>query len=136
MFQFPDISLIGVAVATIASFILGGVWFSVLFGRAYSKALGRAYDPSAKPPPLMLAGPAVWALITAVATAVLMALLGIETMAGALGIGALVGLGFLAPTTINTGINPNIPHPLLYGVVSGAYHLLSGMVIAFIIVLL
>lgn len=130
MLNFSDISWTGIIAATVASFVLGGLWFTALFGRAYSAALGRAHDPKAKPAPLMIIGPAVWSLITAFATAVLMASLGIETLAGALGLGLFTGICFLAATTINTGINPNIPNPMLYGAVSGSYHLAAGLLIA------
>lgn len=133
MLNFSDISGIGIIAATVASFVLGGLWFTVLFGRAYAAALGRAHDPGAKPAPLMIIGPAVWSLITAFTTAVLMASLGVESLPGALGLGLFIGLGYLAATTINTGINPNIPRPLLYGAVSGAYHLAAGLVTALVL---
>ncbi|AMY68882.1 DUF1761 domain-containing protein [Frigidibacter mobilis] len=133
MLNFSDISWIGIIAATVASFMLGGLWFTVLLGRAYSAALGRAHDPGARPAPLMIAGPAAWSLVTAFATAVLMASLGIETLSGALGLGLFVGIGYLAATTVNTGINPNIPNPLLYGAVSGGYHLAAGLVIALVL---
>ena len=135
MLDLTDVNWLGIAAATVASFALGGVWFSALFGRGYSAALGRPRDPSARPAPAMIAGPAVWSLITAYATAVLMSALGVETVAGALGLGLFVGLGYLAATTVNTGINPNIPNPALYGAVSGAYHLAAGLVIALVLVL-
>jgi len=133
MLNFSDISWIGILAATFASFVLGGLWFTALFGRAYSAALGRAHDPKAKPAPLMIVGPAVWSLITAFATAVLMASLGIGSLTGAIGLGLFIGIGFLAATTINTGINPNIPNPMLYGAISGAYHLAAGLVIAIVL---
>ncbi|WP_333829065.1 DUF1761 domain-containing protein [Pararhodobacter sp.] len=133
MLNFSDISWIGIIAASIASFVLGGLWFSVIFGRAYSAALGRMHDPNARPAMLMIIGPAVWSLITAFATAVLMASLGITTLTGAAGLGLFLGIGFLAATTINTGINPNIPHPILYGAVSGSYHLAAGLVIAVVL---
>lgn len=136
MFNFSGVSWLGIAAAALAAFLLGGVWFTALFGPAYSAAMGRSHVPSAKPPPLMIIGPAVWSLITAFISAVLMATLEIETLAGALGFGLLIGLGYLATTTVNTGINPNIPRPLLYGAISGAYHLAAGLIIAVVLVLL
>ena len=75
----------------------------------------------------------MWSLVTALSTAVLMASLGMETVSGALGLGLFIGIGFLAATTINTGINPNIPRPMLYGAVSGAYHLAAGLIIALVL---
>jgi hypothetical protein len=135
MLDFSDINWIGIIAAATASFVLGGLWFTLLFGRAYSAALGRAHDPRAKPAPLMILGPAVWGLITAFVTAVLMASLGIQTLSGALALGLFIGLGYLAATTINTGINPNIPNPMLYVAISGAYHLAAGLIIAAVLLL-
>ena len=130
MLNFIDLSWSGIVVAAAASFIVGGLWFTVFLGKAYSAALGRAHDPAAKPALPMILGPAVWSLITAFVTVVLMASLGTETVTGALVLGLFIGLGYLAATTINTGINPNIPNPLLYGVISGSYHLVAGVIIA------
>lgn len=133
MLNFSDLNWVGIVAAGLASFVLGGLWFTVFFGRAYSTALGRVHDANAKPAPLMIIGPAGWSLITALCTAVLMASLGIETLSGSLGLGLFIGVGFLAATTVNTGINPNIPNPLLYGAISGAYHLAAGLVIALVL---
>lgn len=136
LYTISEINWLAVAAATIASFILGGVWFTILFGHAYSTALGRGHDPNAKPAPILIIGPAVWSLVTAIVTAMLMLALGIDTMGQAIGFGLFIGFGYLAATTINTGINPNIPNPLLYGMVSGSYHLVAGIVIAVILVLM
>lgn len=72
-----------IAAATVASSVLGGVWFTVLFGKAYAAALGRQHDPQAKPAP-----------------------------------------------------NPNMPRPLFYGLISGSYFLLSGLLVSVILVAL
>lgn len=133
MLNFSDINWTGIIAAAVTSFVLGGLWFTALFGQAYSTALGRAHDPQAKPAVLMIVGPAVWSLTTAFATAVLMASLRTETLSGALALGLFIGLVYLAATTVNTGINPNIPKPMLYGAVSGAYHLAAGVVIAVVL---
>ncbi|SDJ44541.1 DUF1761 domain-containing protein [Salipiger marinus] len=110
MLTLSDISWTGIIAAALASFLLGGLWFTLLFGRAYARALGRAPDPKARPAPLMIVGSALWGLITAFATAVLMARLGTDTPPEALGLGLFLGCGYLAA---NTGLNPNIPRPLL-----------------------
>jgi hypothetical protein len=40
----------------------------------------------------------------------------------------------LAATTVNTAINPNIPRPLLYGLISGTYFVLSSIAVSVIVV--
>ncbi|MEB3421075.1 DUF1761 domain-containing protein [Salipiger marinus] len=87
MLTLSDISWTGIIAAALASFLLGGLWFTLLFGRAYARALGRAPVPKSRPAPLMIVGSALWGLITAFATAVLMARLGSGTLPEALGLG-------------------------------------------------
>ena len=128
MLTLSNISWTGIIAAALASFLLGGLWFTLLFGRAYARALGRAPDPKSRPAPLMIVGSALWGLITAFATAVLMARLGTGTLPEALELGLFLGCAYLAATTVNTGLNPNIPRPLLYGAISGAYHLAAALV--------
>lgn len=65
MLTLSDISWTGIIAAALASFLLGGLWFTLLFGRAYARALGRAPDPKSRPAPLMIVGSALWGLITA-----------------------------------------------------------------------
>ncbi len=135
LYTLGEISWLGVAVATVASFVFGGLWFTAIFGRAYSAALGREHDPSAKPGLIFILGPLIWSFVTALTTAMLMKALAIETFGAALGFGSFIGVGFLAATTVNTGINPNIPHHGQYGLISGAYHLLAAIIIAVALVL-
>lgn len=56
-----------------------------------------------------------------------MPLLGINTVGGAAGFGALVGLGYLGSTALNVAINPNMPRPLLYAAVNVPYFVLSSV---------
>ncbi len=131
-----EISWLGVVSATFASFIIGGLWFTMLFGKAYSKALGRDHDPEAKLGMIFIISPLVWSFITALTSAVFMVALGIETIEQAISFGFFIGFGYLAATTVNTGINPNIPNPGIYGMVSGAYHFIVSLVIAIVLVLI
>jgi hypothetical protein len=62
-----------------------------------------------------MVGPLVCGTVSTIATAILLRSLKIESLGDGLAFGTLVGFGYLAATTVNTGINPNIPRPLLYG---------------------
>lgn len=132
----PGLNWMAIAAATVASFVMGGLWFTVLFGKAYAAALGRQHDPQAKPAPIFLIGPLVCGLVTTVASAMLMRALQIQSVGDALAFGAVVGFGYLASTTVNTAINPNMPRPLFYGLISGSYFLLSGLVVSVVLVAL
>lgn len=133
---FGQINWLGVVAAAFAAAILGAVWFTALFGKHYTSALGREGLPSFKMTPIFMVGPFICGLVTVVASAILMRALGIENFGDALAFGIIVGLGFLTATTVNTGINPNIPRPLLYGLISGSYFLATGVVVSLILLLL
>lgn len=129
-----EINWLGAVGAGIAAFMIGGVWFAVLLAKPYARALGRENAPQGKVAPLVIIGSAVWSFLTAIISAVLMRALGVESMGDALMFSLIIGLGYLAATTTNTAINPNIPRPLLYGLVSGSYHFVAAVVICLILV--
>ena len=129
-----QINWLGVAAATRASAVLGAIWFTVLFGKYYAAALGREGAAQAKPGPIFIAGPFLCGLVTCIASALLMRALHIDHYSDGLVYGLVVGTGFLTATTVNTGINPNIPRPILYGVISGSYFLVAGVISSLILV--
>lgn len=131
---FTQINWLSVVVASFASFALGGLWFTALFAKPYAAALGRENEPKTKPAPIYMVGPMVCGVVTTITSALLIYALNVESIAGALAFGALVGFGYMSATTVNTAINPNIPRPLFYGVVSGSYFLLSGLLTSVVLV--
>ncbi len=132
--NLTGLNLAAVGVATLASFILGALWFAVLLAQPYRVALGRQNAPPEKPAPIFLVGPLLCGLVTVVTSAVLLRVLKVDSLRDAVVFGATVGFGYLAATTVNTAINPNIPRPLFYGLISGSYFLLSSVVVAVILV--
>ncbi|TGN09680.1 DUF1761 domain-containing protein [Leptospira ilyithenensis] len=131
-----EINWIAVILAALTSSILGGLWFTVFFGRLYAEALGKEYTPKEKPAPIFIVGPFVCGFVSTVASAILIYALKIESVSNALIFGSIVGIGYLASTTVNTAINPNIPRPLFYGLISGSYFFLSSLIVAVIICLI
>lgn len=163
-----EINWMAVVLGTLALSLVGGLWFTVVWGKAYAVALGKENAPSGnglavlyedgivtavngrnindtkqpmnpsvskeKPALRFILGPLVCGLVTTVAMAVLFYAFDIESFTDALLFGGIVGAGLLASTTVNTGINPNIPRPLLYGLVSGSYFFLSGLIVSIILV--
>jgi hypothetical protein len=125
---------LAVASAAPASFVLGGLWFAVLFAKPYAFALGRENQAPHKPTPLELVGPLLCGTVATLTSAVLLQALHLETVSEALAFGLVVGVGYLASTTVNTAINPNMPRPLRYGLVSGGYFALSGVLVSVILV--
>ncbi len=135
MFEaFSNVRWLGVAAAFVPYFMLGGLWFTVLFPRAYQRSLGRENEPQAKPAPIFIIGPALCSLVITITTAVLMQALHVDTYLSAVQLGALVGGGYLVANTVNIAINPNIPRPLFYGLISGSFHMTGIMIVTAVLV--
>lgn len=128
------INWLGVLAAFVAYFLLGPLWYLLLFPKQYRVSLGRKPDEPQPSDPLFIAGPAVCALIITLATAVLFYALNITTYGNALFFATLVGIGYLVANTVNIAINPNIPRPFLYGFVSGGYHLTGMLLVNLVLV--
>jgi len=124
----------GVALAFLAYFILGALWFTLFFSKAYRKSLGRENEKPEKPAPIFIIGPAICSLVITLATDVLMNALAIQSLNTALAFAMVVGIGYLVANTVNIAINPNIPRPLFYGFISGAYHLIGISIVCIILV--
>lgn len=129
-----NVRWLGVAAAFVPYFLLGGLWFTVLFPKAYRASLGQEHAPQEKPAPIFIFGPAVCSLVITITTAVLMKALHIQSLGSSLQFGAVVGLGYLVANTVNIAINPNIPRPLFYGLISGGFHLTGILIVTTVLV--
>ena len=87
-----------ILVATVAAFVLGGLWYGPLFGKAWMALIGKTEEELPKPPsPFIVSFFA--ALLTCVVMAALMRGLGVQTLGGGLLMGLAVGVGFIAAST-------------------------------------
>jgi hypothetical protein len=132
--QLANLNWISVLVSFFAYFFLGGIWFTLLFKKQYAISLGKENKLPEKPAPLFIVGPAICSLIITIATAVLMYALGIDSYGGAIGFALVAGVGYLVANTFNIAINPNMPNPLHYGIISGLYHLVGILLVCIILV--
>ena len=136
MLTFSSLPWLGISLAFAAYFVLGGLWFTVLFKRQYAYSLGKTVDGLQNDAAIFMVGPAVCSLIITFTTAVLLQALGISTYGQALTFALLIGVGYLVANTVNIAINPNMPRPLLYASISGAFHLTGIMLVVLILVAL
>lgn len=130
--QFANLNWISVLVAFVAYFVLGALWFTLLFKKQYAISLGKENQLPEKPAPIFIIGPALCSLVITIANAILFYALDIESFSTALEFSLVVGIGYLVANTVNIAINPNIPNPIHYGIISGSYHL-TGIIIVNII---
>lgn len=133
MSQLANLNWISVLVAFIAYFLLGALWFTLFFSKQYKISLGRENE-TLQNKPIFIVGPALCSLVITIASAVLIYALNISSFGDALKFSLLVGIGYLFANTVNIAINPNIPRPILYGLISGTYHLVGILMVSIILV--
>lgn len=131
-----QVSWIGIVVATVALTGLGAAYFLGVVPAAYLRVLGRDATQPPEQSALAAVGPLVCNLLTVVTSAVLIAAIGIDSAAGAVGFGLVVGVGYLSAMTFQIAINPNFPHPIRYGLLNAPYFVVSSVVACVILVLL
>jgi len=118
-----EINWLSVLAAFVVYFLLGALWYMVLFPQPYKVSLGKADETLNNQSALFVVGPGICVLATVLATTVLFYALHITSFGDALRLAAVVGVGYLVANTTNIAINPNIPRPLLYSAITSAYHL-------------
>ena len=133
--QLTHLHWMSILLAFAAYFLLGALWFTLFFGKYYKISLGKA-DETLQTKPIFIIGPAVCTLVITVTSAMLIHSLNIQTLNEAFEFSIFIGLGFLVANTINIAINPNIPNPILYGIISGCYHLIGMVMVSIIIVIM
>lgn len=133
---FAQISVWGVLAASAFGFVFGGVYFGALVPKYYAKALGREAMPAAKLDMLTILGPFGCNVITIITTAAIMRMIGVVSVADALSLGVVIGVGYLVATCMTIAINPNFPRPFYYTTVNAPYFLVSSLVTSAVLFLL
>jgi uncharacterized membrane protein len=128
-----SINWVSVLIAFFAYFILGALWFTLFFKKPYLISLGKENEPQQKPALIFIIGPAICSLVITIATAILMHAININSYQSAIEFALIVGIGYLVANTVNIAINPNIPKPLFYGLISGAYHLVGITIVCVVL---
>jgi len=131
---FSAINWLSVLIGLVAYSFLGALWFTVLFKNSYKISLGRAKETLQNTSPIFYAGPALCSLLITITNALLMKGLGIDSYSAALEFAVIIGVGYLFSNTVNIAINPNIPKPIRYGLISGMFHLTGSIIVCSIIV--
>lgn len=134
--QLSNLNWMSIFIAFIVYYLLGALWFTIFFKKQYAISLGKENQLPQKPAPIFIIGPAICSLVITIATALLMHVINIITVSKALEFSFIIGIGFLVANTINIAINPNMPRPIHYGIISGFYHLTGIILVCFILVMM
>ncbi|GAB1596814.1 DUF1761 domain-containing protein [Lysobacter claricitrinus] len=118
---FSTINPWPVLVAAASAFALGGFWYGPLFLKAWSRAAGIDSNASPKHPARVFGTAFVLSLVSATAMALALPA-GVGALRGA-GIGAVIGLLFVATSF---GINYTFANrPLTLWLIDGGYHIVQ-----------
>lgn len=130
-----ELNWLAVIVATIVYFALGALWYSpVAFGKPWQRAIGWDETNQRGASPIIYAGPALFALVSAIATAMLANATGSTDIGNGVVLGLVVGIGYgLALTAYEAVFAPNRPRPWVWFAITGAYHLVGLFVVAVIV---
>ena len=131
--KITKISGLGVFLSLVCYAFLGWLWFTVWFPNQYASTLGKLGVMPANPDPIYFYAPPLTILPTIITTALLMVVLNINTKKAVFEFALVIGLGFLVANTFDIAINPNIPHPMGYGLLVGGYQLLGMLGSCFIL---
>ena len=96
-----EINWLAVALATLAYFILGAIWFTPLFGKAYDKGTGIKRSPKQKWPAMYYIGPFLSSLAVTVAAAILLYALHVQNISEAVILGLIIGMGLASISISN-----------------------------------
>jgi hypothetical protein len=108
----PSVNLLAVVVAAVAAFVVGGLWYSpMLFGKTYMQLRGLG-PGAAKMPVGEIVGEFARNLVVAYVLARFVALLGVNTLTGALQLGLWVWVGFQAMLLIGAVLHEKLPWKL------------------------
>lgn len=131
----PYVNWLAVLVASIAYFMLGAVWYSALFSKAWIRYQGiDVNDPELrKGTAIIMTLSLVLMVVTVIALAIIVGKLGYSEPLSGVKLGLLTGIGFAA-TAVSIGYLYT-KKPLGLHLVDGGYHV-AGHVIAAVILCL
>ncbi len=95
MLDFTGLNWFAILAATAAGFMLGGIWYGPLFGKAWMNALGKT-EADIQPSPTPFVISFITALIAAIVLSALIHNLGFTSVLDGVVLGLLVGVGFIA----------------------------------------
>ena len=102
MVDFASLNWLAILVATVASFVLGYVWYGPVFGKAWLAALGKTED-EIKPSPTPFIITFFTTFITCVAMAVFLDMLQVTSLMGGALLGFTVGIAFITCSAVSDG---------------------------------
>jgi hypothetical protein len=130
-----DLNWLAVAVAALAYFAFGGLWFStVVFGRQWQQALDWKPAEGERVGIKYYIGPLITCLVTTLATAMLAKATDTDTFGEAIVLGLVLGVGVAGAVLFVTGyFDPKKPRPMTWFGITAGYHLIGILIAAVVL---
>ena len=125
---------LAVLVATLALYVLGGLWYSpALFGPRWRAGVGFAPPNDWKPGALLYLAPLVGCFVVTLATALLVTIADAHSATDGVVLGLIVGLGYAAAVAGVDATAPSHPRPGTLALIVGAYWAVGLTMVAVIL---
>lgn len=132
-----ELNWLGVIVAAIVYFVIGGLWYSpVLFAKPWMASIGWEPDPDYTPGLGYMLAPAVTCLIECIAIGALAEATGSNTFDEGLVLGVVVAVIVGSLFAVTAFFEPSKPAPRKWGLITGSYHVLGALVAGVLIAVL
>ena len=129
-----DLNWLAVVAATVVYMVLGGLWYSpVLFGNAWMRASGVEMPEGERPGPAIYISPAVAYLVGAIATGMIAAATGSDTVGEGLVLGLVVGIGYAVASTLVAATFDTKPDPRTWFAINASFNLVALVIVAVIV---
>ena len=109
-----EVNWLIILLATVVYFILGAVWFTPLFGKAYDIGTGVKRSAKQKWPAIYYYAPFLSSLVVSVAIGIMLYAMNAQNLSDALIQGLLFGAG-MAAISLSNAVTPNMPRPVVFG---------------------
>ncbi|MES2701570.1 MAG: DUF1761 domain-containing protein [Bacteroidota bacterium] len=130
--MFSHLNFLAIAVATVVYFIIGALWFSVLFGKPWIKLTGITMsDEDKKGVPKVFAVTFVINFIICMATAIVIYLVNPADAISAATVGMILGIGFMAAPAAMNYMYARRPFQLT--MIDAGYHVVAITVVSMIL---
>jgi hypothetical protein len=128
------INWLAVVAATLALYVLGGLWYSpALFGPSWRAGVGFVPPGEWKPGKLLYLAPLAGCVVVTVATALLVTIADAHSATDGVALGLIVGLGYGAAVAGVDATAPSHPRPGTLAFIVGTYWTLGLTMVAVIL---
>jgi hypothetical protein len=125
---------LAVLAATVALYLLGGLWYSpALFGLRWRAGVGFVPPDGWKPGALLYLGPLAGCFVATLATALLVMVTDAHSAMDGVALGLIVGLGYGAAIAGVDATAPSHPRPGALALIVGAYWTVGLTMVAVIL---